>query len=89
MALASVRTAMSLGNGGDRYPEQYQGDLFFVDSSRGIVRNVSFDSSGNVAALDVFTTGSNVVAQIVEGPDDYLYFVDLNDGFIGRWIFEE
>lgn len=73
---------------GDRYPEQYQGDLFFVDSTKGIVRNASFDSSGNVVAVNRFTTGANGVAQIMEGPDGYLYYVDLNDGLIGRWLFD-
>ena len=72
---------------GNNFPEEYQGDLFFNDLGQGIVRNVSFDESGNVASVDTFTTGANVVVQIKQGPDDRLYFVDLDDGLVGRWKF--
>jgi len=72
---------------GDRYPEEYQGDLFVVDATTGIVRNLSFDAEGNVVAADIFTQGANVVAQVLTGEDGYLYYVDLNDGVVGRWFF--
>ncbi|MGK7895724.1 MAG: DUF4347 domain-containing protein [Xenococcus sp. (in: cyanobacteria)] len=70
---------------GNVYPEEYQGDLFFNDLGQGIVSNVSFDELGNVTAVDTFTTGAQIVVQIKEGPDDSLYYVDLNDGIVGRW----
>ncbi len=69
------------------FPEEYQGDLFFNDLGQGIVRNVSFDELGNVTSVDTFATGANVVVQIIEGPDGKLYYVDLDDGQIGRWFF--
>ena len=72
---------------GDRYPEEYHGDLFVVDATTGIVRNLSFDSQGNVIAADIFTQDARVVSQVVIGDDGYLYYVDLNDGLVGRWIF--
>ncbi|MEM9275567.1 MAG: lectin-like protein [Cyanobacteria bacterium P01_F01_bin.143] len=72
---------------GTSFPEEYQGDLFFNDLGQGIVRNVSFDESGNVASVDTFATGANVVVQIVEGPDGNLYYVDLDDGLVGLWKF--
>ena len=72
---------------GTNFPEEYQGDLFFNDLGQGIVRNVSFDESGNITSVDTFATGANVVVQIVESPDGSLYYVDLNDGLIGRWTF--
>ena len=72
---------------GTNFPEEYQGDLFFNDLGRGIVRNVSFDESGNVTSVDTFATGANIVVQIVEGPDGSLYYVDLDDGLVGRWQF--
>ena len=72
---------------GDAFPEEYQGDLFFNDLGRGIVYNVSFDDQGNVSSFDTFTTGANVVVQILEAPDGSLYYVDLDDGLIGRWFF--
>ena len=72
---------------GDALPEEYWGDLFFNDLGQGIVYNVSFDADGNVAAFNTFTTGANIVVQIIEGPDGSLYYVDLDDGTIGRWFF--
>ena len=72
---------------GDAFPKEYQGDLFFNDLGQGIVRNINFDQSGNVASIDTFTTGANVVVQIMEAPDGSLYYVDLDDGIVGRWFF--
>ncbi|MEO0836900.1 MAG: PQQ-dependent sugar dehydrogenase, partial [Cyanobacteria bacterium J06642_3] len=72
---------------GDAFAPEYQGDLFFNDLGKGIVRNVSFDESGNITAIDTFATGAQVVVQIVEAPDGSLYYVDLDDGLIGRWFF--
>ena len=72
---------------GSTYPSEYQGDLFFNDLGQGIVRNVSFDASGNITNVETFTTGAQIVVQIVQGPDGNLYYVDLNDGTVGRWVF--
>ncbi|MEL6106236.1 MAG: DUF4347 domain-containing protein, partial [Planctomycetota bacterium] len=72
---------------GSTYPAEYQGDLFFNDLGQGIVRNISFDANGNVADVQTFTTGARVVVQIVQGPDGNLYYVDLDDGVVGRWVF--
>ncbi|MFG0261411.1 MAG: hypothetical protein ACF788_03375, partial [Novipirellula sp. JB048] len=66
---------------------EYDGDLFFNDLGQGIVRNISFDPSGAITSVDTFTTGANVVVQIATGLDGTLYFVDLDDGIIGRWVF--
>lgn len=74
---------------GDTYPAEYRGDLFFNDLGQGIVRNISFDSAGNITSVDTFTTGAEIVVQIVQGPDGNLYFVDLRDGTIGRWVFQD
>ena len=72
---------------GNTYPEQFQGDLFFNDLGQGIVRNVSFDSNGNVSNVETFTTGAQIVVHIQQGPDGNLYYIDLNDGTVGRWVF--
>ncbi len=72
---------------GNAFPEEYQGDLFINDLGQGIVRNLSFDESGNVSSVDTFTTGANVVVQIQEAPDGSLYYVDLDDGTVGNWSF--
>lgn len=72
---------------GNAFPEEYQGDLFFNDLGQGIVRNISFDDSGNITSVDTFATGANVVVQIIQAPDGSLYYVDLDDGIVGRWFF--
>ncbi|MDZ7959418.1 MAG: LamG-like jellyroll fold domain-containing protein [Aulosira sp. DedQUE10] len=72
---------------GTAYPEQYWGDLFFNDLGQGIVRNLSFDSLGNVTSVETFTTNAQIVVQINMGPDGNLYFVDLDNGSVGRWRF--
>ena len=72
---------------GNAFPEEYRGDLFFNDLGQGIVYNVNFDADGNVISFDTFTTGANIVVQIIQGPDGSLYYVDLDDGIIGRWFF--
>ncbi|MGK7893551.1 MAG: PQQ-dependent sugar dehydrogenase [Xenococcus sp. (in: cyanobacteria)] len=73
---------------GDAFPAEYQGDLFFNDLAQGIVRNISFDNSGNITDVDEFVTGTEFVVQIVQGPDDNLYFVELFNGVVGFWEFE-
>ena len=72
---------------GDAFPEEYQGDLFYNALLRGIVSNVSFDETGTVSSVETFATGAEYVVQIVEAPDGSLYYVDLDDGIIGRWFF--
>jgi glucose/arabinose dehydrogenase len=69
------------------YPDRYKGDLFFNDLDRGIVQNISFDRQGKISALETFTTGVKYIVQIAIGPDGNLYYVDLDDGSIGRWRF--
>jgi glucose/arabinose dehydrogenase len=71
---------------GNVLPTQYRGDLFFNDLGQGIVRNVNFDASGRVLSTETFTTDSRYVVQIAQGPDGNLYYVDLDDGTIGRWV---
>ena len=73
---------------GNAYPNEYRGDLFFNDLGQGIVRNISFNDSGDITDVEVFTEGANNVVEIVQGPDENLYFVDLDDGVVGRWEFE-
>ena len=73
---------------GNAFPTEYQGDLFFNDLGGGVVYNVSFDETGNISAIDTFTTGAEIVVQIAQAPDGSLYYVDLRDGLVGRWYFD-
>ncbi|MEM6777717.1 MAG: PQQ-dependent sugar dehydrogenase [Planctomycetota bacterium] len=72
---------------GDAYPSSYQGDLFFNDLGQGIVRNISFDAEGNIANVETFSTGAQIVVHIQQGPDGNMYYIDLNDNKVGRWVF--
>jgi|GEM_PF-2530111 len=73
---------------GNAFPAEYQGDLFFNDLAQGNVRNISFDEEGNITDIDNFVNGTNFIVQIIQGPDDNLYFVELFSGVVGRWEFE-
>ncbi len=73
---------------GNAYPNKYKGDLFYSELYTGRVRHVSFNGSGGIANINTFTTGANVVVQIAQGPDGNLYYVDLDDGKVGRWVFD-
>lgn len=72
---------------GNVYADEYQGDLFFNDLGQGIMRNVSLDANGNVVSVDTFATGTSYVVQMIEGPDGLLYYVNLLNGTVGRWVF--
>jgi glucose/arabinose dehydrogenase len=72
---------------GSTYPSQYQNNIFFNDLGQGIVRAATLDSNGVVASMENFATGAQYVVQIVQGTDGNLYFVDLDDGKVGRWRF--
>ncbi len=70
---------------GTAYGPQYRGDLFFNDLGQGIVRHASIGPDGKFTDVGIFTTGANVVVAISEGPDGFLYYVDLDGSFVGRW----
>lgn len=72
---------------GSTFPEQYRNNIFFNDLGQGIVRAATLNASGMVTGVETFTTGAVYVVQIVQGPDGNLYFVDLDDGKVGRWSF--
>jgi len=72
---------------GTAYPSEYQGNIFVNDLGGGIVRAFQLDADGNVTGSQTFTTGANIVVKMVEGPDGNMYYADLDDGEIGRWVF--
>ncbi len=72
---------------GTTYPSQYRNNVFFNDLGQGIVRAATVDAAGRVTNVETFTTGAVYVVQIFQGRDGNLYFVDLDSGFIGRWVF--
>ncbi len=72
---------------GSTYPSTYQNNLFFNDLGQGIVRNIRFNANGTINSVQTFATGHQYVVQIQQAPDGNLYFVDLDNGLVGRWVF--
>lgn len=72
---------------GNTYPEKYRNNLFFNDLGQGIVRAASLAADGSVATVETFALGAAYVVQIIQGKDGNLYYVDLDDGIVGRWTF--
>jgi hypothetical protein len=70
---------------GPFYGSEFQGDVLFNDLGQRIVLCISNDSQGNVTNTQTFTTDAQIVVPIEAGPDGALYYVDLDDGLIGRW----
>ncbi len=72
---------------GTTYPAEYQGSIFVNDLGQGLVRAVQLDSNGQATTVSTFTTGARIVVNMVQGPDGNMYYVDLDDGVVGRWEF--
>ncbi len=64
---------------------QYEGDIFYNDLARGVVRHADVAADGTLLATSVFTTGAEFVVDIQQGPDGGLYYVNLVSGVVGRW----
>ena len=63
----------------------YDGDVFYNDFARGIVRHADVAPDGTLESIGVFTTGAQFVVDIQQGPDGWLYYVNLVQGTVGRW----
>ena len=59
---------------GINFPSQYNNTYFFGDYVQGYLKNITFDSSGNVATVNTFETGLGSIAGIEPGPDGCLYY---------------
>ncbi len=67
---------------GTVYPTEFNNDLFFGDFNQGDIYTV--DLADPARALRKVTNHS-FVADMLMGPDGYMYFIDLVRGDIGRW----
>jgi len=67
---------------GNIYPNEFKNDLFFADFVQGDVYTV--DISDPAKTLQKLTTHI-YLADMLMGPDGYMYFIDLLRGQIGRW----
>ena len=67
------------------YGPQYDGDVFYNDLARGVVRHADMNANGDLVSTQVFTTGAAYVVDMQQGPDNFLYYVNLVEGTVGRW----
>ncbi len=65
---------------------KYEGDIFYNDLYRGIVRHANIDSNGRLSGVETFVTGAQFVVDIQQGPDRSLYFANLVEGTVGKWV---
>ncbi len=88
---ASGINAIIMGDvySGNVFPAQYRDNVFFNDLGQGIVRNIRFNTNGTIASVNTFATGHQYVVHMAQGPDGNLYYVDIDDGRVGRWTFVE
>lgn len=71
---------------GTAYPEEFRGNLFFNDLGQGIVRRAVLNANGTVASVQTFATGAQYVTSMKVSPaDGMMYYVDLDNGTVGRW----
>ncbi|MGB7325301.1 MAG: DUF4347 domain-containing protein [Rubripirellula sp.] len=64
---------------------QYEGDLFYNDMYRGIIRHANVGPDGQLSGVEVFTTGANFIVDIQQGVDGSLYYANLVEGTVGKW----
>lgn len=67
---------------GNVYPTDFNNDLFFGDFNQGDI--YALDVSDPTKTLRKLTNHS-YIADMLLGPDGFMYFVDLVRGQIGRW----
>ncbi len=67
---------------GNIYPTEFNNDLFFGDFNQGDIYTI--DVSDPTKTIRKITNHS-FIADMVLGPDGYMYFIDLVRGQIGRW----
>lgn len=68
---------------GNRYPAAFRNDYFFTDVSQGEVFSIDLDDRRDVTYL--YKTPNNFgPVRFTQGPDGYVYYVDLIRNQIGR-----
>ena len=64
---------------------KYEGDIFYNDLYRGVVRHADVGANGQLTDVQIFTTGAQFVVDMQQGPDGSLYYVNLIQGTVGKW----
>ncbi|MFD1323396.1 PQQ-dependent sugar dehydrogenase [Micromonospora sonneratiae] len=72
---------------GGGYPEAYAGAMFFADYARGCIWAMRAGADGlpNPADIVIFTATAAGPVDLVIGPDNDLYYVDLTGGSVRRF----
>jgi glucose/arabinose dehydrogenase len=74
---------------GDVYPADIQGDFFFVDINvADAVYSVDTDDPDSVRKLFELPDLRGPIV-MKEGPDGLMYFGDLRQDFVGRWVLDD
>ena len=76
---------------GTEYGDQYRNALFFGDYAQGFIRYARTDGAGNLLTdgsgqpiVNTFATGVGPFVDIAQGPDGYLYYIDIIAGAVKR-----
>jgi glucose/arabinose dehydrogenase len=65
---------------------QFEGDIFYNDLYRGVVKHANIDANGQLYGSQVFVTGAQYVVDMQQGVDGSLYYVNLVEGTVGKWV---
>lgn len=74
---------------GESFPVTYEGALFFSGFERGNVYYLTFNADGDFESVDLFDTEVPGISQITTGLDSHLYYLNLFEGSLGRWRFQQ
>lgn len=74
---------------GNRYPELLQNALFFSDYGEPTVRALILNEDGSFNRVQQISGGVGAVVEMTNGPDGYMYYVDIVSGSIGRFTYTE
>ncbi len=72
---------------GTQFPTSFQNNYFFGDYVGGYLKNISFNESGGVAAVNDFATDLGALAGINNGPDGCLYYLTIFPGVLKKICF--
>jgi hypothetical protein len=70
---------------GSVFPLAFHGAMFLADLNSPVVNYVNFDANGNALNESRFIEAEPGIVQIRNGPDGFVYFVNIFSGQVKRW----